>query len=128
MTPVVLDTNILVSAFWTESGKAAKIVHMFAEEQLRLFYDAQIMTEYSAVLRRAKFAFGKIKIDELLRSIRNDGILVAVTPSEAAFTDESDRKFYDAAKACGAVLITGNLKHYPDEPFIKTAAEFLSEH
>jgi hypothetical protein len=40
--------------------------------------------------------------------------------------DESDRKFFDAAKTCGAVLITGNKKHYPPEPFILSPAEFLS--
>jgi hypothetical protein len=36
--------------------------------------------------------------------------------------------FYEAAKECGAILITGNIRHYPAEPFIKTAAEFLAEH
>jgi putative PIN family toxin of toxin-antitoxin system len=36
-----------------------------------------------------------------------------------------NRKFFDAAKTCGAVLITGNKKHYPPEPFILSPAEFL---
>jgi hypothetical protein len=39
--------------------------------------------------------------------------------------DETDRKFYDTAKAAGAMLITGNTKHYPDEPFILTPAAFI---
>jgi hypothetical protein len=38
--------------------------------------------------------------------------------------DESDRKFYDAAKACHAILITGNQKHFPKENFIVSPAEF----
>ena len=29
--------------------------------------------------------------------------------------DESDRKFYEVAKFCHAPLITGNIKHFPDE-------------
>jgi putative PIN family toxin of toxin-antitoxin system len=134
MIPVVLDTNILVSALWTKSGNAARIVQLFAEEKIRLFYDAGIMAEYTHVLKRPKFAFESVQVDELLKSIRNDGMVVAVTPSALAFVDESDRKFYDVARACGAFLITGNLKHYPqslgsarkNEPFIITAAAFLA--
>jgi predicted nucleic acid-binding protein len=40
-------------------------------------------------------------------------------------TDETDRKFFDVAKACEAVLITGNRKHYPQDPLIITPAEFV---
>jgi len=38
--------------------------------------------------------------------------------------DESDRTFYDTAKTCGAVLVTGNMRHYPSESFIMTPAKF----
>jgi len=40
-------------------------------------------------------------------------------------TDETDRVFYDTAKASGAILITGNIRHYPAMPFIMTPADFL---
>jgi len=40
-------------------------------------------------------------------------------------SDEDDRIFYDTAKSANAVLVTGNKKHYPDESFIMTPAEFL---
>ena len=39
--------------------------------------------------------------------------------------DESDRIFYDTDKQSGSILITGNTKHFPDEPFIMTPAEFM---
>jgi predicted nucleic acid-binding protein len=39
--------------------------------------------------------------------------------------DETDRKFYDTAKSSSATLITGNMKHYPAEPFIMTPADFI---
>ena len=42
-------------------------------------------------------------------------------------TDADDRIFYDAAKDNEAFLITGNTKHYPDEPFILTPAQFLEK-
>ena len=127
MIPVVLDTNIIVSAFWTNNGNAARILQMFAEEKIRLHYDDKIMNEYIIVLKRSKFAFNRVKIDELLKSIRDEGMVIAVTPSKIPFTDESDRKFYDVAKICGGFLITGNLKHYPKDPLIMTAAEFLQK-
>ncbi|MDR3270840.1 MAG: hypothetical protein LBT32_04945 [Peptococcaceae bacterium] len=39
--------------------------------------------------------------------------------------DEDDRVFYDAAKSVGAYLITGNIKHFPQGPFILTPLAFL---
>jgi putative PIN family toxin of toxin-antitoxin system len=62
MTKVVLDTNILVSAFWTENGNAADILRMFANRKILPCYDAQILAEYKMVLSRPKFAFEKAKI------------------------------------------------------------------
>jgi putative PIN family toxin of toxin-antitoxin system len=128
MRKVVLDTNILVSAFWTENGNAAGILRMFANRKILPCYSAQIMAEYKMVLNRPKFAFEKAKIGIFINRIRSDGLPVSVRPSAIAFTDETDRKFYDVAKSCGATLITGNKRHFPDEPFIKTAAEFLAEY
>jgi hypothetical protein len=57
-------------------------------------------------------------------------MLVAPLQSDIPLCDESDRKFYDAAKTCGAVLVTGNSKHYPVEveDFIKTPASFVKEY
>ena len=39
--------------------------------------------------------------------------------------DESDRIFYATAKGSDSILISGNLKHYPGEPFIMLPADFL---
>jgi hypothetical protein len=39
--------------------------------------------------------------------------------------DETDRKFYDVAQSVNAWLITGNIRHYPPDPFVMLPAEFL---
>jgi len=39
--------------------------------------------------------------------------------------DETDRIFYDTAKNTASILITGNIRHYPNEKFILTPTEFL---
>jgi putative PIN family toxin of toxin-antitoxin system len=128
MIQVVLDTNILVSALWSASGHPAKIFAMFIKGEIILCYDARIMTEYKDVLNRPQFAFKHSKIGAVLNRVRNDGLSVVAKPSDASFEDEDDKMFYEVAKACGATLITGNRRHYPDEPFIMTAAEFVREH
>ncbi len=127
MIKVVLDTNILVSAFWSKSGKSAQILRMFIDDKLLLIYSRDILAEYKTVLNRPAFQFSRVKIGETINLIRKYGILVEPLESGLSFSDESDRKFYDAAKAYGATLITGNQKHYPPSPFIQTAAEFLAE-
>jgi predicted nucleic acid-binding protein len=99
---------------------------MFYSGLITLCYDARIFFEYSQVLKRPKFAFEPRKLDLLLRSIRDDGHLITVHPSTIALSDESDRKFYDVARNCSAILITGNKRHYPSLSWIKNATEFLT--
>jgi hypothetical protein len=61
----------------------------------------------------------------VLAAICQYGERVYPPPSTHAMIDEDDRVFYDTAKFAGAYLITGNIKHYPAEPFIITPAVFL---
>jgi hypothetical protein len=53
--------------------------------------------------------------------------LVDVEVSKIALPDESDRKFYDVAKATNSLLISGNLKHFPKEPLIMSPVEYLNK-
>jgi len=126
MIKVVLDTNVLVSAFWTRPGNAGKIIDMVIARQLIPCYNAKVLLEYMEVLNRPKFKFPSSDVNNLLALIKNEGISVITQHSSIPFNDESDRVFYDVATACGAYLITGNLKHYPDEPFILTPGQFLT--
>jgi putative PIN family toxin of toxin-antitoxin system len=125
MLAVVLDTNILVSALWTPTGNAAKIVDLMVTGQLVPFYDQRVIAEYEAVLARPKFPFALDDVRELLATITTYGYSLIVTPSDIPFPDETDRKFYDIAKAAGATLITGNIRHYPTDQIVTTPANFL---
>jgi putative PIN family toxin of toxin-antitoxin system len=126
MIRVVLDTNILVSAFWSKDGNAACIVRLFIEDKLVLIYSREILAEYKIVLSRPAFQFRRVKIGEIINHIRKYGILVNPSVSDIPFTDESDRKFFDAANTYSAILITGNQKHYPESPLVQSTAEFLA--
>ena len=130
MNRIVLDTNVLVSALLA-NGPPAVIVDMVAEGKLIPFYNDHIISEYWDVLRRQKFGFHSLQVIRLIDSIVRTGIAVeAVDPRSGEYgaipmPDEDDRKFYSVARVSPAFLITGNIKHYPTEPFIFSPADFL---
>lgn len=124
----VLDTNVIVSALWTPSGKAAYIVNQVIAGNLKLCHDYRILTEYREVLSRPKFKFSSWQINFLLETFERDGIsVIADALTDVPFTDESDKKFYEVAKFCNAPLVTGNLKHYPQEDLVKSVAEYYDK-
>jgi len=128
MVKIVLDTNVVVSAFLVPQGKPASILQLVLRHDFDICINTAILAEYEQVLNRAKFA-GKIhkaSIQRFFSIIYDIGINIVSTPSAISLPDESDRKFYDAAKTANAYLITGNAKHYPDEPFIVTPADFFN--
>ncbi len=125
---VVIDTNVLVSAFWKADSKPATIINFMLHGKIIPCYNSEILLEYSEVLKREKLAFSLDKINWVIDKIIAVGNEVLVKQSDFQMVDESDRKFYDVAKNCGAFLITGNKKHFPNELFILSPAEFLDNH
>jgi putative PIN family toxin of toxin-antitoxin system len=121
----VLDTNVLVSSLWSPDSGPAKIVALMQNGVLVPCYDSRILTEYQDVLRRPKFQFSKWEVDALLDQIEKDGLSVVPLPLTQPFTDEDDRKFFEVAKHCNAQLITGNLRHFPQDDLVVSVADFL---
>ena len=125
---VVLDTNIFVS--YLLPSKRISAVKIVVTEILKgkatpVFSDA-IISEYNRVLRYKKFGFSQNKVQDLLDAVFEKGFCVSPDESDVSFVDKSDKCFYDAAVAASAKwLITGNKRHFPHEPFIVTAAEYL---
>ena len=122
---VVIDTNILVSALWSKNGAPARAVGLVLSGQITPCYDHRIMLEYRQVLQRPKFQFRSSEINALLDWFKQSGRSVVPAPVDASFVDEADRKFYEVAKYCGAVLITGNLKHFPNDDAVMSVSDFL---
>jgi len=128
MYKVVLDTNVLVSALWSKQGNPYKILEMFFKGEITLCYSTEIVEEYNEVLHREKLGFSDEKVLDLLSEIAENGIYVETSISDIPFIDEDDKKFYDAAKTCDAIVVTGNKKHYPDNPSILSPAEFIKKY
>ncbi|MCL1874091.1 MAG: putative toxin-antitoxin system toxin component, PIN family [Clostridiales bacterium] len=127
MRKVVLDTNVLVSALWSNQGNPYKILEMFFQGEIMLYYNHEIMDEYSEVLHREKLGFPKNKVRNLLNEIMSKAVFAESPKSKMHFIDESDRKFFDLAKYYEARLITGNTRHYPSESCVVTPHEFLKD-
>ena len=125
---VVIDTNILVSALWSKNGAPAQILSLVINGHLIPCYDHRIINEYRDVLKRPKFKFSESEISFLLDWITDNGYSVVAEPVDTEFIDESDRKFFEVAKFCGAKLITGNIKHFPEDETVITVSEFFEKY
>ena len=127
----VIDTNVLVSAFWSDNWESppVKIYHAIMDCLFKPIYNAEIIAEYDEVLHRRKFGFPASRVDAAIRTVREFG--EEVTPAEPDtedFPDLDDKVFYCVALAAqddDAVLVTGNAKHFPPAAFVISPAEFV---
>ena len=127
---VVLDTNVLVSAFLSAKGNPASILRQVLLGDLELCTSAAILAEYEQVLSRPKFS-DRIQAQAIKRFFEIlDSISTTINSPiyDVRLPDPNDQDFYDVAKTADAVLITGNKKHFPDESFIQSPAEFLERY
>ena len=123
---VVVDTNIVISATISEHGNPAKILDLFSDKEINIYYNNEILAEYKRVLAYDRLKIEPEKQAEILDMIVKDGVYIEPDIiSTIPFIDETDRIFYDTAKTVNAYVITGNIKHYPVEEFILTPAQFV---
>lgn len=124
---VVLDTNILVSALINENGKPRKIVNLFYDKKITVYYSQGIIEEYKTVLSRKEFNINPNRIGSIINATRRIGIFTEPETSIFPMEDESDRIFYDTAQSASAWLVTGNTKHYPVNNFVITVSDFCEK-
>ena len=126
----VIDTNVLVSALLSSHEDAATVqvvARMLGGEITPIYSDA-IMAEYRNVLNRRKFGFSPDTVEYLLSAVRRFGLWVEPSTSGVRLPDMKDLPFYEVVlekRDEDARLVTGNLKHFPAEPFIVTARQML---
>jgi putative PIN family toxin of toxin-antitoxin system len=123
---VVLDTNVIVSALINPQGTPGEILSLVLAKKITVCYDNRIFSEYWEVLRKSKFDFNIILVDEFLNFIKENGEYIVAIPQKIRFIDEDDKMFYDVYKS-GDVncIITGNKKHFPKEKNIITPKEYV---
>lgn len=125
---VVLDTNVLVSSLLSQ-GPPAQILEQITSGQLTLLIDDRILFEYREVLKRPKFHFEEVKVDELIAFLDRFGEYVSALLHPHLIPDPGDIPFLEVALTGKAeVLITGNKRDYGPPPRglkILTPSEFL---
>jgi putative PIN family toxin of toxin-antitoxin system len=111
---VVVDTNVLVSGLLNPFGSPGAVVSFLLEGRITPCYDARILSEYQGVFARPKFGFHPEETAALLDYIRENGRQVSAVPVKIPLRDASDLPFLECALATrAAVLVTGNLAHFP---------------
>ena len=111
---VVVDTNVVVAGLLQPFGACGEIVRMISAGELKLCFDARILSEYDEVLRRPKFQFEEHAVVALLELIVHEGRPVAAPPLATGLPDPDDEPFLAVTLSGGAAcLITGNVKDFP---------------
>lgn len=126
----VIDTNVLVSALLSKRDDAAtvQVIERMISGDVIPVYSNPTMAEYREVLKRKKFGFSADLVDYLLSAVEKFGVLAEPAPTGVILPDMKDLPFYEVVmekREDEAYLVTGNIRHFPKEPFIVTAREFL---
>jgi putative PIN family toxin of toxin-antitoxin system len=125
----VLDTNVVVSGLLSEKGPCGVILDSFFQDQLQLCVDGRILIEYDDVLPRPLFKILPERVTRTLDLFCLKAEYVDAPPLTLVLPDPSDLPFLEVAAAAGAILVTGNVKHFPKRAragvTVMTPKEFL---
>lgn len=127
---VVVDTNVLVSALLSKKDDAAtvQVLSKVISGEIISVYSNLVTKEYREVLARKKFGFSADLVEYLISAIEKYGLLLDPSPSGISLPDMKDLPFYEVVlekRDNETYLVTGNIKHFPKEPFIVTPRELL---
>jgi putative PIN family toxin of toxin-antitoxin system len=128
---IVLDTNVLISGIINPMGCPGRIVDLLASGVLELVIDVRIMAEYADVLGRKWFEryIGTSERKELLEFLANNSCKISCSQIVRSLPDPGDIAFLETALSMNVALVTGNLKHYPQNLaqncLIQTPRQFI---
>ena len=121
----VIDTNVLVSALLSVRSDSATVQvlnRVFKGDVIPVF-DDEIIAEYRNVLNRKKFGFDHETVNRLINNLIGIGVYVRPVETHEALPDMKDLPFYEVAMSAQDVesfLVTGNIRHFPQKPFVVT--------
>lgn len=129
---VVIDTNVIVSAFLSSNEDAATVLvlNKLYRNEIVLYYSIDVLNEYKDVLNREKFKFNKNEINKFINFIIEKGKKIIPSKIAEELIDNKDIPFYEIVMDKSiedTKLITGNIKHFPTKPFIMTPTEFIKK-
>ena len=126
---VVIDTNVLVSAVLKSHSVPGSIVELAFDGPIIPILNEAIEKEYREVLSRPKFHLPEDLIEGIMSTFHKRAIYVDAEHLDLELPDPKDLVFYEVVmeerKEEEAYLVTGNIRHFPNRPFIVTPREML---
>ena len=125
----VIDTNVLVSAMLKWNSVPGHIIELVFDNLIVPVLNREIVEEYKEVLSRSKFHLSNDIVEDIIESFTEIGIFVDGETLDIDFIDEKDRMFFEVVmeerKEEDAYLVTGNIRHFPVQPFVVTPRQML---
>jgi len=113
----VVDTNVLVSGLINLQHAPGRIVDQVRTRAMQLTVDDRILAEYQSVLlgKRLRKWVGEEDARDLLAFLFLDSERVVSTVHVQGLPDLGDVPFLEVAMTAKVPLVTGNLKHFPEQ-------------
>lgn len=125
----VIDTNVIVSAMLKWNSVPGNILELAIEGPITPVLNEKILEEYREVLLRPRFHFTDKIVSEVIEAIKRRAIFADEERIDIELPDPKDRVFYEVVmeqrKSSDAYLVTGNIKHFPVEPYVVTPKEMM---
>lgn len=125
----VIDTNVLVSAAMKPESVPGQVLELVLDGVIVPVLNKTIIEEYHDVLLRPKFDFPEQIVKDILNEIDGHGVHVDAERIDIDLPDPKDLVFYEVVmeerKEEDAYLVTGNIKHFPEKPFIVTPRQMI---
>ena len=125
----VIDTNVIVSATMKPESVPGQVLELVLDGVIVPVLNKTIIQEYHDVLLRPKFDFPEQIVKDILNEIDGHGVHVDAEHIDIDLPDPKDLVFYEVVmeerKEEDAYLVTGNIKHFPEKPFIVTPRQMI---
>ena len=125
----VIDTNVLVSAMLKWDSVPGNVLELVYSGTIIPLLNQHIVKEYQEVLARPKFRLTQQIIGDAVGEIERLGLYVEARKLDIPFSDSKDRVFYEVVmeerNEKDAYLVTGNIKHFPEKPYIVTPRQMM---
>ncbi len=127
----VIDTNVIVSYFLSpKDSPPNRIIDEIRKGTIIPLYSAYLLREYRRVLSDKRFGLDDRSIYDMLCLIERPGYDAGVElmDSGSSLPDRKDSPIFDIVQCTrkhGSYLITGNIKHFPDEEYVVTPRQMI---
>jgi putative PIN family toxin of toxin-antitoxin system len=114
MIRVVLDTNVIVSAYLNQDGLPFFITKLALSGIVQRCSSEPILAEYEELLQRKSYPLDRRRSKLLLGKLRAASAIVKPAGHLSEASDPDDNIFLECAQAAKAdYFITGNSGHFP---------------